>query len=106
MAGLSVRKFTDGVLLGVVVTGIGFTGMKADVAGAGCGEVAGVSIGRNSDGAGARGADVAAGSSMGRKLVGAGAKVLDVAAAPSMGRNSDGAGAPTPVVSSEGTLSQ
>ncbi len=104
MAGLSVRKFTDGVLLGVVVTGIGFMGMKADVAGAGCGEVTGVSIGRNSDGAGAREADVAAAPSMGRKSDGAGAKVLVVAAAPSRGRNSDGAGAPGAVVVSEGTL--
>ena len=50
MAGLSVRKFTDGV---VVVTGIGLMGMKADVAGTGCGEATDVSIGRNSDGGGA-----------------------------------------------------
>ena len=50
MAGLRVRKFTDGA---VVVTGIGFMGMKADVAGAGCGEGTDVSIGRNSDGGGA-----------------------------------------------------
>ena len=34
------------------MAGTGFMGMKADVAGAGCGEVA-VSIGRNSDGGGA-----------------------------------------------------
>ena len=74
-------------------------GMKADVAGAGCGEVA-VSIGRNSDEAGARVVDVvAAGSLMGRKSDGAGARVVDVVAAgPSMGRKSVGGGAPTAVV--------
>ena len=101
MAGLSVRKFTDGILVMVVVTGIGFTGMKADVAGAG------VSIGKNSDGGarGAVGAVVAAGSLRGRKSDGAGARVVDVAAAPSRGRNADGGGAPGAVVSSGRPLS-
>ena len=47
MAGLSVRKFTDGV---VVVVAIGFMGMRADVAGTGCGDV---STGRKFDGGGA-----------------------------------------------------
>ena len=84
------------------MAGVGFMGMKADVAGAGCGEVTGVSIGRNSDGGGARGAvgAVVTGSSRGRKSDGAGAKVVDVAAAPSRGRNADGGGAPTAVVAS------
>ena len=103
VAGLSVRKFAGGILLVAVVTGIGFMWMKADVAGAGCGEVA-VSIGRNSDGGGARVVDVvAAGSSMGRKSDGAGARVVDVVAAgSSMGRKSVGGGAPTAVVVSSG----
>ena len=106
MAGLSVSKFTDGV---VVVTGIGLMGMKADVAGTGCGEVIDVSIGRKSFGGGACGAVGAAvvpGSSMGRNSDGAGARVVDVTAAPSMGRNAVGGGAPTAVVSSGGPLSQ
>ena len=50
MAGLSVSKFTDGV---VVVSKVGFMGMKADVAGTGCGEVVGAAIGRKSVGGGA-----------------------------------------------------
>lgn len=88
------------------MAGSGLIGMKADVAGAGCGGAA-VSIGRNSDGAGARVVDVvAAGSSMGRKSDGAGARVVDVVAAgSSMGRKSVGGGAPTVVVSRE-TLNQ
>ena len=103
MAALSVRKFADGMLLVVVVAGSGFMGIKADVAGAGCGEVT-VSIGRNCDGGGAGGAiGVTDGSLMGRKSDGAGAKVVDVAAAgSSMGRKSVGAGAPTVVGASPG----
>ena len=103
MAGLSVKKFADGILLVVGVTGRGFMGTKADVAGAGCGEVT-VSIGRNCDGGGAGGGiGVTDGSSMGRKSDGAGARVGDVAAAgSSMGRKSVGAGAPTVVGASSG----
>ena len=50
VAGLSVRRFTDGV---VVVSRVGFMGMKADVGGTGCGEVVDVTIGRKSVGEGA-----------------------------------------------------